>query len=191
MLQSSPPDGQPNQRRINVEKYKAEWHTNTPKLRRRPRIILNPSFHHPELTNRQPIARQGIRKTNVSLHFDIPVCPHLNRPSASLRQFDSHYNYPVLSAIFMLQSPTLYLLLTLSSCYPQHERPPSLTRFPTNPNYPTPHTVPLLTQCPVYCPWQSVSINVQCSGLFTVCCQHPTMYQQIMQQQQSANMRLT
>jgi len=31
----------------------------TPKLRRKPRITLTPTFHYPKITNRQPIAKYG------------------------------------------------------------------------------------------------------------------------------------
>ena len=52
-----------------------------------------------------------------------------------------NHNYPLLGAIFRFQLLTLYLLLKMSSCYVYHEFSSSLPGFPTNPYYPSPHTV--------------------------------------------------
>jgi len=110
---------------------------------------------------------------------DIPVHPHRNRSSATLRQFGSHHNYPLLCAIFMFQSRTLYPVLNMSAFCPHHKFFPSLSGFPTNPHFPSSHTVRLPAQHFVYRPWQSLSINVQRLIPFTLYCQHPTVYRHI------------
>ena len=54
-----------------------------------------------------------------------------------------------------------------------------MSEFLSNPDY-LPHIQSgLPTDCCVYRPWKSVSINLQSLRTFTAYCQHPTMYHHI------------
>jgi hypothetical protein len=84
----------------------------------------------------------------------MPVYPHRNRPSASLMQFGSQHNYPMLSAIFMFQERTLYLILKTSARFLHHVFPPRC---------PIPHqsALPLPTYSPIaYRPLVIPSVEV-------------------------------
>jgi len=96
----------------------------------------------------------------------IPVYLQRNTPSATPRQFGSRHNYPLLSAIFMFQSLTLYLLLKISACYLHHKLSPSLSQFPNNAHYPSPHSVRLSTHCSVHI--RSVEISKHQLTTFTI-----------------------
>ena len=63
----------------------------------------------------------------------------------------------------------------MSACYLHHLFSPSLSRFPNNPHYPSPHAVRLPTERSVRCHWRSVSFNVQRLRSFTVYSQQPTL----------------